>query len=313
MNIKSPFSLYDFIGYFFPGFISISIFIIYYSCCNDMVLKLSDFSTFNINNDDDIFINDTVHTYAFIIIISYITGHLINYLSSITIEKYSIWMYGYPSHFLLNIDKPRYYKFNDINEVKNWILKPNGGVFLRLLRKIKKRLLRSKSKFANRMACMRLRAFFWRFCLKIILLPITLLDFLIGRLLGLNLYYTNRLDQSLVILIKEKTNKAINGLGVNNNNCDFQRIINHYYYEKFNNHNHRLDNYVSLYGFLRSLSLIFSVSSLLFLFENYKISGVFAVIAYIFYMAFMKYYRRFSLENYMCFLVDENFKLSKLA
>ena len=58
MNIKSPFSLYDFIGYFFPGFISISIFIIYYSCCNDMVLKLSDFSTFNINNDDDIFMKE---------------------------------------------------------------------------------------------------------------------------------------------------------------------------------------------------------------------------------------------------------------
>lgn len=219
-------------------------------------------------------------------------------------------MYGYPSQFLLNIERPSYYKFRDIKDVTEWTADANGGYLYRAMKIIKRHLISSNNKLANKIGCVRIRAFFWRFCLKVFLFPITFLDFLIGRLLGLNLYYTNKLDDSLVKLIKDKSDKTLDEMGISNKTFDFQRIINHYYYEKYSNHNHRLDNYVSLYGFLRGLSLVFSTSSILFLFENYIISLIFAIVAYIFYMAFMKFYRRFSLENYMCFLIDNNFNLT---
>lgn len=309
--MKSPFSLYDFIGYFFPGFVSLVIVLIFYSFYNDYIVLLKETNSICLyNNDKEIIISGSIHIYAFTVILSYIVGHLVNYLSSITVEKYSIWKYGYPSHFLLRIDRPKYYKFREIEDVKSWIKNTKNGYFTNILKTIKYHLISSNNKFFNKVGCIRIRAFFWRFCLIIFLSPITLLDCLIGKVLGLNLYYTNKLDDSLVRLLNKKLNKTLVDMGVNDNKLDFQRIINHYYYEKFTNHNNRLDNYVSLYGFLRGLSFVFSTASILFIFENYVISIIFAFVAYIFYMAFMKFYRRFSLENFMCFLVDENFNLT---
>lgn len=306
MNIKSPFSLYDFIGYFFPGVIAICIFLLYiiirYNV--DCDFFLNDKISFS-SEKKIIVINGYAHIYFLLIIASYIVGHLISYLSSITIEKYSNWMYGYPSYFLFNKLKPKYYKFYSKEEVNLWIEESHNNFLFMLLQKIRLVFLKSKFKFINYFALIRIRAFFWRFILKITILPITLLDLVIGRLLGLRYYYTNQIDSTLSDFI----NKKIKNFNlINNIDCteyDFQRIINHYYYEKYDRHQLRLDNYVSLFGFLRSLSFIFSTTSFLFIFLNPWITLIFAIIAYILYMAFMKFYRKFTMENYMCLLVDE--------
>jgi len=41
-------------------------------------------------------------------------------------------------------------------------------------------------------------------------------------------------------------------------NKDIHRVIMHYCYENYKNHVPKYDNYVALYGFLRSLSLLLS-------------------------------------------------------
>ncbi|MFA6712186.1 MAG: hypothetical protein WCS33_05715, partial [Candidatus Caldatribacteriota bacterium] len=44
------------------------------------------------------------------VIISYVLGHALNYLSSLTIERYSIWSIGYPSRFILGEKQSCYLK-----------------------------------------------------------------------------------------------------------------------------------------------------------------------------------------------------------
>ena len=79
-----------------------------------------------------------------------------------------------------------------------------------------------------------------------------------------------------------------------------------------------MDNYVALYGFLRSLTLIFTL-----FFDCLLIKGILSVnwrmpidwemiifiticglIAYTFYLGFIKFYRRFTLESFMALITD---------
>ena len=87
-------------GYFIPGATSIYLIqivnIIKKSNCIDLNIVLNSFPT--------------IQTEGILIflILSYVLGHLISYISSITIEKYAVWKYGYPSKYLLDIN---YLKF----------------------------------------------------------------------------------------------------------------------------------------------------------------------------------------------------------
>jgi hypothetical protein len=52
-------------------------------------------------------------------IASYVVGHFVAYLSSITVEKLAIWSYGYPSYFLLYEDCPGFY--HKVTSTKNGV------------------------------------------------------------------------------------------------------------------------------------------------------------------------------------------------
>lgn len=82
----------------------------------------------------------------------------------------------------------------------------------------------------------------------------------------------------------------------------------------------KYDNYVALYGFLRSLSLLCS-SIFIFLLVveirtikfgceiDWAAIAVLIVtfcITYLFYLVFIKFYRRYTLENFMSIVADEN-------
>lgn len=101
---QNPFSLYDFLGYFIPGALFIHL-ISLINLSEKVEIKISDF--FKSNN------NIEIDKILFLIIISYAVGHLINFISSVTIEKYAIWKYGYPSKFLLKFEIEPYWKKND--------------------------------------------------------------------------------------------------------------------------------------------------------------------------------------------------------
>lgn len=110
-------------------------------------------------------------------------------------------------------------------------------------------------------------------------------------------------------------------LSQRDNDADVHRVLMHYNYEHYTNHVRKYDNYIALYGFLRSLSLLCS-SIFIFLFiaelktidsnntidwkAIFILSALFCV-TYLYYLGFIKFYRRYTLENLMSILVDDKF------
>lgn len=100
---------------------------------------------------------------------------------------------------------------------------------------------------------------------------------------------------------------------------DTHRVIYHYMYENFPGHRAKMDNYVALYGVLRALTLIANLF-ILYIWKcqvcylchhltwsmicdyPYMKVAFMVFIQFLFFMAFMKFYRRFTLESFMCML-----------
>jgi hypothetical protein len=278
---QNPFSLYDFMGYFIPGALTTYIFIFSSKSGN-----IEDVA--NLNNLSVEFQFDTL---LFFTIISYSLGHLINFLSSITIERYANWKYNYPSKYLLN--------FNENH--KFW----KGDKIIKL----------------------------WKFTLSIFLLPIVIFDFILGKLLNFKAFYTKKLDNFLIDIITKKGiilfDKLVHGDYDNIRNYDFNRIFAHYTYENSKNHQSKLTNYVVLYGFLRSLTFIVTLLFwyfIILIFNSYDsvhslycniikntnlivITTLLSLVTYIYFMAFMKFYRRYTLECLMLIAIDKELKV----
>ena len=276
--LKNPFSFYDFLGYLFPGLIGVIFLKVLFSIKGSVTI--------------DSFINqcfvtsfswkDTIQ-YT---VLAYVAGHLVSYFSSLTVEPYLNWSYGYPSEFLLkeNYDK----NFFDINirvgKIGTWC---------------------------------------WKLLVCVLIFPICLASLFFGRLLHFRFYVLKPLDPYLRDNINKKIDSMLSKLKLSNREpgADVHRIIMHYNYEHYNNHVRKYDNYVALYGFLRCLSLLCSsIFIIFFIVElmtiNYMASVDWKAVAilsalfcitYLYYLGFMKFYRRFTLENLMSILVDERF------
>jgi hypothetical protein len=90
---------------------------------------------------------------------------------------------------------------------------------------------------------------------------------------------------------------------------DFFRFIYHYAVERAPNHLPKMQNYVAIYGFLRTITLIsvfffwgtiWHIAQLeCFHWAFVGISVGVSFLSFIFYMSFIKFYRRFSLEAFM--------------
>lgn len=287
---KNPFSLYDFLGYVIPGgIILIFAWLVFHSPLNSIADVITiDEQLMNLMSWNNILI---------LLLISYITGHFIAFLSSLTIEKFTLWHFQYPSRYLLSKKptKSRYFKFL-------------------FLKKEKKSNLRKSI------------LFIWKIALMVFLLPITVLSCVIGRVFNLNVFVVKPLDSYLQKCVEVKAKMLIDKLNlpaINNRETkevDYLRIIYHYEYEKNTKQSKKMDNYVALYGFLRSVTLIFV---LLFDFLLYKslrsidfsydvnwslllLMLIVGLVSYIFYLGFMKFYRRYTLECYMALITDES-------
>ena len=95
MKEQNPFSIYDFLGYLIPGFLSLIIIFLIQQLENGHGLQCI-FS----NLKGEISLTQSV----IIILISYFIAHILNFISSVTVEKYSQWRYDYPSNYLLQIN-----------------------------------------------------------------------------------------------------------------------------------------------------------------------------------------------------------------
>tara|TARA_R110000744_G_C19360424_1_gene561377 strand:- start:1209 stop:2051 length:843 start_codon:yes stop_codon:yes gene_type:complete len=275
---QNPFSVYDFLGYLVPGSI-----LIYSYLIVDFAKKHSEFV---LKEFTDEFLDLKFEGIFFFVILSYTIGHLISFLSSVTVEKYANWTYSYPSKYLLDMEFKSFWK-----SILNW------------------------------------KDFIWRLIIIIILFPCILFDLIFGQFLGFKRFYTKELDKLLQDIIVHKLNRLLVKLGIQNidgytqfedgrgNDYDFHRIATHYAYENSKNHQSKMSNYVALYGFLRTLSMIFNVLAiytfirvwlyLQFDWKNILIILTLSGISYLSFMAFMKFYRRYTLEGLMIIAIDE--------
>lgn len=290
---KNPFSIHDFLGYVLPGGVALLLAYMVYKNphCNYMTsqefidaikktitaLKLKHVSSIQLS----------VAT----IIVSYIAGHLVAYLSSITVERVAIWQYNYPSVFLLS-DKPQPRFLSDIKD--QW---------------------QNEKRFeASGNLVLRLAVSF------LLLLPLTVCVLMV-KVFRLRQYFIKSLDKFLQSSIRLKFDVLARELGISeierSKDSDSHRIIYHYMYENFPGHRTKMDNYVALYGVLRSLTLISNIFIMYiwkcqacYLCNNFTydvlcnypyLKMMFIVlIQFLFFMAFMKFYRRFTLESFMC-------------
>lgn len=295
---KNPFSIHDFLGYVLPGGVALLIAYMVFKNPQNNYMTSQDFIDAVKNTISALKIKDisTLQLSVAVIIISYIVGHLVAYLSSITVERMAIWHYNYPSVFLLS-DKPKPRFWSDIKD--QWNNKKKfeaaGNLFLRLV-------------------------------VSLFLLPLTIC-ILFVRWLRMDSYFIKPLDKYLQSSIDLKFKMLVKKLGISeiviSRDYDTHRIVYHYMYENFPGHRAKMDNYVALYGVLRSLTLILNLVILYiwkcqvcYLCDNFtwdivrsypcmKI-GFMVLIQFLFFMAFMKFYRRFTLESSMCMVSMES-------
>lgn len=287
---QNPFSLYDFLGYVFPGLITIYLFFFLKNVTSfDDIQSILDGLKAPFMAEDSGTLISSIEDTFLLIICAYVVGHFVAYLSSITIEQFSIWVYGYPSQFLLeDIPNKRIWSASD---------EPN------LKRRVK---------------------LIWRVIICIVLLPISVATLLIGKLCKVKYFFVKKLDRQLIETIKKNQMMLADYLGMNiTDDMDFHRVIYHYEYELQERHHVKMDNYVALYGFLRALALISNCTFIwILLFHaipsiniesstNWFIICLLLIlwfVTYIFFMGFMKFYRRFTLESFMCLITDTSYK-----
>lgn len=297
---KNPFSIHDFLGYVLPGGVAILLAYMVYKNpqCNYMTSQ--DFIDSIINTITALKRKgfSTIELSIATIIISYIAGHLVAYMSSITIERMAIWHYNYPSVFLLS-DKPKPRFWSDI--VDQWNnekrFEAAGNLVLRIM-------------------------------VSFLFFPLTICIWAV-RCLHMDPYFIKSLDNYLQSTIRLKFEMLVKKLSISKINrpedSDTHRIIYHYMYENFPGHRAKMDNYVALYGVLRSLTLISNLFIMYiwkcqacYLYNNFtwdlictypcmKICFM-VLVQFLFFMAFMKFYRRFTLESFMCMVSMETGK-----
>lgn len=296
--MKNPFSIYDFLGYLFPGLLMTSLCLYLYKDSQTLEgLLQMDFLKSIAEGKGFKFSLETSILY---VIVSYVMGHVVSYLSSVFIENFTNKVYGYPSHYLLNGDN---YKYKDL-----WIRYFGTSVsssnkYMKIVKIVLKVLL--------------------KVIMVIVMLPVTLSVYTIGYLLDINHFITRSLeDDKLIKMIIDKYSALCDYLKIEkaNDNADFHRLIMHYVYINVQNCQPKVGNYIALYGFLRCMSFL---ACLLFMSLLYKailsispssefdgemilLMLTIYILAYILFLGFVKFYRRNTLEDFMTLVVDKN-------
>lgn len=274
MQLKqNPFSLYDFLGYFIPGAV--------------LVVSVSAWSLYELGVCSLAILECTLESghleivkmptapwaMSFVFVLaSYVFGFAMSLVSSLIIEKYLILRKGYPSR----------YRFAPLSD--NFLNRCNTPLD-------------------------------WICC--IISAPVGIFDFVFGVLLGLeeSYYKEYKTDEKEVveaviskIFVKLKFPKKIDLISTDFN---WHKYIYHYIYEKGSMHASKIQNYVALYGFSRTTSMVFvllfwiSILAYVLDWTSYSLTAfvwhlvLFAMLAYSFFLGFAKFYRRYTDEIFM--------------
>lgn len=263
---QNPFSFYDFMGYMIPGAVLLYLFAFIFG-------TTELFSTFNLDSST----SNTNQLVSFIpaVICAYLLGHVLAIGSSAVIESFTNITNGYPSEFLFDV-KPKGY----------FAVKSNWDKFGRLV-------------------------------LWIIILPISLFKLILKDILKIGMFNQakslpdplrqavfNRCKGTLNDQIEVDTNAMDISKGIDG---DYLRLLYHFVFETSERHAGKLQNYVALYGLTRNVSFVFILTFWGAAYAMCKgmldfkpfLLLVLAVFSYAFYIGFVKFYRRYSLEAVM--------------
>lgn len=293
MGDKNPFSIYDFLGYLFPGIVAI--FVVFIVRQSVVPPNHDLFDCLHVGNIMEMIREEMnlnwLEASVAIVVVSYIAGHIVAYLSSLTVEFLANKSLRYPSEYLLERNDRSFY----------------GEYFHKADKRYKK---------------------VYRWFILIILWPISLFLFVLSEH-GLRDFLVNPLPDYIVKAIKTKTFNLYNKLGLErrsvNDNFDFHRVVMHYTYLHVENAQRKADNYVALYGFLRAMCFINALFYNVVVFNailtfRYLFSDVVTVcidwyvvgilicgffICILLFLAFVKFYRRFTLENFMALITTD--------
>lgn len=264
---QNPFSLYDFLGYFIPGALMIY-FIFLIPLIDSGGNVLTYFDQIKVGNWE---------AYLPFIILAYIIGHLQSFVSSYTIERFCLWRYSYPFRFLMSfkhdgyINRDRQSKFEISKRIVLWLL----------------------------------------------IFPVSSIDLIVGKFLKLNYLHNKKFSVQTRNIIVNKLRKFVitetgHNMEVDIEDPDNFALIYHYTLENSKSHQQKFINYVALYGFSRSLSFILTTVFWYFIYFNFKFQAwdiyricyllILGLLAYLFYLNFCKFYRRFSMEVILTFI-----------
>lgn len=265
---QNPFSFYDFLGYMIPGALLLYVGTFIFGV--DGIVKALNLNGLNDSADGQLL--------GFIpaVILSYLLGHVLAIGSSALIETFANCSNGYPSEFLFDVHPKKYLSsdscWNNSGRVILWLLIFPVSIFKFFLKDVLKIKIFDQAKPLPKP----LREATFSKCKQV-------LDELI------------KVDTANL-----KIEKGIDG--------DYLRLLYHFVFEHSERHAGKLQNYVALYGFSRNVSFVFV---LLFWWASYACvfadglgvgvfhAVVFGSLAYVFYIGFIKFYRRYSLEAVM--------------
>lgn len=230
---KNPFSTFDFLGYFFPGALFMYLFYVLSGGIEtDKGNVMSQLPLISFLKD--IMEAHMVMGVFILVLLSYIIGHLLSYMSSITVELFYTWYYGYPTKYLL--------RKKDAPHEQQYLLNSDLGF---------------RGMIGHLVVCF-------------LLFPIVAGHFIFERLLLMSSFIGRSLDDKLIDSISEKVKQVCESIGYKNatpSDSDVHRVVMHYVYEHCRMHQVKFDNYVALYGLLRSVSFTFCLSFLYILYE----------------------------------------------
>ncbi len=250
---KNPFSIYDFLGYLFPGLSAmlIVIYIIFLGTEASIEEYFSSATFLDIfkKNMDIAWWQSTV----IIILLSYISGHIIAYLSSVIVEDFSNRIYNYPSYYLLHTN---HFNIKSLKSCESECLKWQKPKFIwKYLRWIANRCYIISYFKENKGKSRKL----WCIIEFILIFPVSLFFLTIGAVCGLGQFITRPLDQYIINSVHIKLWKLAETLKLHqpdvNSRQDYHRIVMHYVYLNIPNCQRKIDNYIAIYGFLRACTL----------------------------------------------------------
>ncbi|WP_454756635.1 hypothetical protein [Cetobacterium ceti] len=281
MNNKL-FSIYDFLGYLVPA--------IFFTTVLTLISKIQNrnYSFKEINKIFKFTNTIKLESILSLIVIMYVLGHLLSYVSSITIEKYSIRTLGYPSKYLLGLKKEQgYFKIKE-NKVFRFLAYLLNFLFL---------------------------------------FPITFWDLILSHsFLKMSKIIAKPLEKEIQCILKKCICKNLTIKYeifdfCHNSKIDFLRIIYHEIVENSERHFPKIQNYVALYGFSRTISLTLNILTffLFYPFISHDISlslfllliALFSFSSFLMYCSYNKFLRKYNLEILMAYLIKNQSKTDK--